>query len=89
MKVIINMELDCVLDKDILFFLSNEKLVTKCIKTMSIKKDKTDKVTENGFDIIMNKGLTSMDEDDISNMVNTSTNRNASSNTDADNSYIE
>lgn len=71
MKVVINLELDYIEDKDVLFFIKTEPLITKCIKTMTIKKDKTDKSNDNKFDTIMNKGLVEESEEDIPEEENT------------------
>lgn len=54
MKINLLLELDYERDRDILFFLSNEKSVTSCIKNMSVKKEKKDiESVENKFDYIM------------------------------------
>lgn len=87
MKINISLELDYITDKDLLFFLSNEKLVTSCIKTMTVKKDKTDKVTDNTFDTIMNKGF--IVEGDNESIVDTQNNNIINSDDNVNDSYIQ
>lgn len=59
MKVLVNLEMDYEEDKDVLFFISHEKLVTKCIKSISMKKERSDKNDNmtNNFGNIMGKAF--------------------------------